>query len=511
MTAAMLEERSSESWTVGPRWATPRTAERPTYGAVVAAVAAAMRRPPMPHQRLLYDVALEVQSEAAGDPHPGEWAYDDVTWTIERRGGKTSTITPISAHRARMIRNARIFLTAQTRDKARARWMDATDDIVQSVLRDDVRRKVSHSFEELRWRREGSLFVPFAPNEDAGHGEEGDLWWIDELWAFSAVQKAKLQQGYVPTLGTTGGQAFKMSTAGTEKSAWLNQARKDGRKAVESGVRLGTAYIEHSLPDRWNGKRLKSLSDEELVEACIDHHPAVCHVPGCPGAGGRKPCPHGFVMRAAGIRAGCRELGDRNEILRAYGNRSAADLSSRWLALDEDTWRATHDKGGIPERSPVAFGVWVDQDGEDAAVSAGWRDKSTGVMHTEHLVLTSVRDVLPYVRDRAERHGPWAVAIANVGAARDLADELETAKVPVLAVSQADVAAACSRHRTELDEARWLHLASEVATSAAAAAAWRRGRWDRPGDSISALGAQTLAGWGWDHATPPKVTKFRVR
>ncbi len=469
-----------------------------------------MGRPPMPLQRLIFDVALEVQSEEAGDPHPGEWAYDDVMLTVERRGGKTSIITPITAHRARLVRNARIFLTAQKRDKARARWMDATDDILQSVLRDDVRRKVSHTFEELRWKREGSLFVPFAPNEDDGHGEEGDLWWIDELWAFDAVQKQKIQAGYVPTLGTTGGQAWKMSTAGTEKSAWLNVERQNGRKKVESGVRLGTCYVEHSLPDRWHGKRLSALTDEELIEACVDNHPAVCHHPDCPGAGGRKPCPHGFVMRAAGIRAGCRTLEDRNEILRAYGNRSATDLSTRWLVLDEDTWRARRDVDGIPAVAPVAFGVWVDQDGEDAAVAAGWRDKA-GVMHTEHLTLTSLRDVLPYLRERADRHDPRTVALPNVGGARDLADELEAAKIPVERVSQADVSAACSRHKSELSEERWVHMPHEETAAAAAAAGWHLGRWSRPGDSISALGAQTMAGWGWDHAPARKVTKFKVR
>lgn len=484
---------------------------------MIAKVAAAMGRPPMPHQRLLYDVVTEVQSEEAGDPHPGEWAYDDATWTVERRGGKTSTITPITTHRARLIRGARIFLTAQKRDKAVTRWMEATDDILASPLRDDVRRKVSHTFEELRWKDGGSLFVPFAPNEDDGHGDTIDLVWVDELWAFSALQKKIIQAGYVPTMGTTGGQAIKMSTAGTEKSAWLNQARKDGRAAVDAGVRLGTAYFEWSLPDRWDGKLLAKLTDEELVEACVANHPAVCHDPSCPGAGGRRPCPHGFVMRAAGIRSGALALGDRNEILRAYGNRSAADLSTKWQALEEDTWRARYEKGqGIPKLAPVAFGVWVDEDGEDAAVAAGWRDKA-GVMHTEHLTITTLRDVLPYVTERADRNDPRAIAVANVGPARDLADELEKAledaksRVQVERVSQADVAAACSRHKSELDEERWRHRSHKAATAAAAAAGWARGRWARPGESISALGAQTLAGWGWDHAPVPKVRKFRVR
>lgn len=470
----------------------------------------------MPHQREFVDVFLEVQSEAAGDPEPGEWAFNDATWTIERRGGKTSLITPIVAHRARMIERARIFMTAQNRDKARARWMDATDDVLASVLRDDVRRKVGRSAEELRWRREGSLFVPFAPNEDGLHSETPDLVLIDELWAFDAEQRRQVQAGYVPAFATTGGQALKMSTAGTARSVWLNAVRKAGRAAVEAGTRLGVCYFEHSLPDRVDGRRISSLSDSELVEACIRNHPAVCHAPGCPGPRGRGPCQHGFTVRPSAIRAAWTEMADRLEFLRAYANRSAGDLTERWLALEEQVWRDAEDVEGIPPEAPVAFGVWVDDDGNGAAVAAGWRDPA-GVMHVEHLdQLESVREVRPYVTEKAARHAPRAVAIANVGTARDVADELEAAGVETLRIGQADVIAACSRHRTELADGSWVHLPSSAGTSAAAAADWRKTRgggvWDQLEESIAPLGAQTMAGWGWDHAPAPKIRRpFKIR
>lgn len=516
MTAVASEVESCSSWTVPHRWATPRTPERPTYGGIIAAVSEVMGRPFMPHQRQAADVLLEVQSEEAGDPEPGEWAYDDGLITWERRAGKTSLITPIAAHRARLVNRARMFMTAQTRDKARKRWLDVTDDLLASPLRRDVRRKIGNMNEELRWVESGAVLEPFAPNEEGLHSETPDVVFIDELWAFSAEQRRQIQAGYVPAFATSSGQAFKFSTAGTDASAWLNAARRAGRLAVENGVTRGIAFFEHSLPDRVGGKRIRQLSDEELVEACIANHPAVCHVPDCPGPRRRQPCPHGFTVRPAALRSAWSEMADRAEFLRAYGNRSAADVASSWQAIEEPVWLAQIDPGRIPETARVAFGVWIDEDGDDAAVAAGWRD-DVGRMHVEHLTVEAGwRWVYGYVTERAERNDPVTVAIANVGAARDVADELEAKGVPVLRVGQADVAAAATRHRSELRSGSWFHALATPATAAAKAAGWEKSgggfRWTRPGESISALGAQTLAGWGIDHApAPAPKRKFKVR
>lgn len=508
MAQMVLEDSSSSSWTVAPRWATPRTPERPSYGPIVAAVSEAIGRPLMPHQRLVVDVGLEVQSEAAGDPSPGEWAYNDILDTGPRRKGKTAIVTPVAAHRARMLTRARIFQTAQNRDKARARWMDATEDILSTPLRSEVRRKISQGFEELRWISNGSLFLPFAPNEDGLHSETPDLVIVDELWAFTKEQRRAIQAGYVPAFATTSGQAWKFSTAGTEKSAWLNDDRKAGRAAVEAGVRLGRAHFEWSLPERLNGRPLLLLSDEEIVQACIDYHPAVCHVPGCPGPAQRRPCPHGFTVRPAAIRSAWDTMADRAEFIRAYGNVTQSELTQRWETLAEETWTARIDMTGIPAAAPAAFGVWVDEDGQDAAVASGWRDQA-GVMHVEHLaLLDSPRKVLPYLLERVTK--PVAVAVPNTGHARDVADELAgemldgEPRFPVVRVSQADVTAACSRHKTALDEGPWLHRNHPEPTAAAAGVGWRLGRWERLDGSISALGAQTMAGWAYDHAPEPE-------
>lgn len=532
MTAELLEQRSS-SFVVPPRWATPRTAERPSYGPIVARASELLGRPFMPHQRHIVDTFLEVQSEEAGDPEPGEWAYDDGTATVERRGGKTAIQSPIVTHRAELIDRARMFMAAHKGDVTRRRWMDITEDILSSPLRDQVKRKVSISHEELRWKRNNSTLIPFAANEDAMHSETPHLVLIDELWAFNEEQKRVVEAGYVPAFATSSGQALKMSTQGTEKSYWLNAETKAGRAAVEAGVRLGKFYYEHSLPDRVDGVLLKDLPDEVLVQACIDNHPAVCHRPGCPGPRQGRPCAHGFTVRPAAIRsawttmtAGDMAIG-RLEFIRAYGNRTAADLSGSWLALDEAVWSAQYDTLGIPEDAPIALGVWVDEDGQDAAVSAAFRGVD-GRMRVEipqtpveqrdgaSLLVPAVRDGVRWVADVVRRiaavQDVRTVAVANTKAARDVADELAALDgVHVTPVSQADVPAACSRHRSELRDGTWFHRVSVEATAAARAAEWGRSQWTRPGESISALGAQTLAGWGFDHAPEPEETYGRFR
>lgn len=505
------ETESCRSSIVLPRWATERNPARPTYGGNVAAASDAMGRPLMPHQRLVVDVFLEVQSEEAGDPEPGEWAYDNGTATMQRRAGKTAIQSPVATHRARLIRRAQMFMTAQTRDKARRRWMDISEDLLASVLREDIHRKTSIGNEELRWRESGSVLVPFAPNEEGLHSETPDLVFVDELWAFDQEQARQIRAGYVPAFATSSGQALKMSTAGTDRSAWLNSEIRAGRAAVEAGVRSGRCFFEWSLPDRIDGVRIRDLDDDALIGACIDWHPAVCHIAGCVGPRRRRPCPHGFTVRPAAIRSAWDEMGDRAEFIRAYGNRSQDDLSALWTAIVEGTWHDQTDASGIPSSAPAVFGVWVDEEGLDAAVSAGWRDEN-GRMHVEPIHRESgIEWVRPWmVAQDARKSTP--VAVANVGSARNVADQLEAAGCVVVRVAQADLAAAVSRHREQLTAGLWWHRQSTEATSSAAAVALRKaggGRvWDRPGESIALVGSQTLAGWGFDHAPVVALTKF---
>jgi hypothetical protein len=474
-------------------------------------VSEAMGRPLMPHTRAFVDTFLEVQSVEAGDPEPGAWAYEDATLTIQRRGAKTSTVSPIVAHRARMIQRARMFMTAQNRDKARSRWMDVTEDMLGSVLRPDVRRKIGNMNEELRWVDTLSTFVPFAPNEDGLHSETPDLVVVDELWAFDAEQARAIKAGYVPAFATNPGQALKMSTAGTPKSAWLNESIAAGRRAVETGVRLGTMYVEHGIPDMVDGVPVEELSDEQLIQVCIDYHPSVCHRPGCPGPQLRSPCPHGFIVRPARIRRAYTEMNDRQEFIRAYGNHTTGSTGEGWRAIRRDVFLEATNPRPIPSAAPVAFGFDVDPERRESSISAGHRDAS-GVMWGEVLeTRPGTRWLAGVLVGFCERNRPVAVAVNNAGPARDVADEvagpLESLGIPLLRVQQWDYAAACNRHFDQLVAGAWKHRGEVALAEAAREVDWRSSgqsrMWARGSEPITTLVGQTLAGWAFDHAPEP--------
>jgi phage terminase large subunit-like protein len=70
-----------------PLYATPRNPSRPTLGGDVATIAEQLGTPFMPWQRLVADVAMEV------DPATGLLAYREVDLTTPRQSGKTTLVS----------------------------------------------------------------------------------------------------------------------------------------------------------------------------------------------------------------------------------------------------------------------------------------------------------------------------------------------------------------------------------------------------------------------------------
>lgn len=418
----------------------------------------------------------------------GEWVYDNVTITVPRQAGKTTLMRPVILHRMGRVPDARVFMAAQSRDKARARWMDLTKDVKRSVLWRDVHRKVGNMNEELRWKPNDSTVVPIAPNGEGMHGETPDLIAIDELWWYDADRAATLQEAYVPGFTTKSGQAWKYSTAGTSKSWWLNTSRATGRAAVDAGVTSGIAYFEWSLPDEIDGLPVEDLPDAALVQACIDWNPST-------------------LLRPASVHSAFAEL-DRSLFIRAYGNRTHEDSLLLWRAITQPVWADATQLRPIPADAPVALGFMCDEDGREASVSASWRDES-GVMRTE-LIKSAVGTewVAGYVAARRERHSILEVATLSVGPSRDVADRLEKDGHRVLKVQSWDYSAACSRHAEQMKAGTWKHRGEPELTTAASRARTRRvgpkaWAWDGEGNPITTIESQTLAGWAFDHAPEP--------
>lgn len=495
-----------------PRWATARTPSRPTYGPACSEIATKLGTPPMPWQRLVLDVALEVLPN-------GDWAFDTVVVTVQRQAGKTTIVRPVIVHRCSSAERRRVFITAQTRKHARRRWMDATDSLLSArLLKGKLKRKVSNGFEELRWTAGGSTFEPFAPNEGDMHGESPDLALVDELWALDSLTYEGLQGAVEPGFLTKNAQIWLFSTMGTAASEPLNDQVELGRAAVEAGVNTGTAYFEWSLPDEIDGVPVEDLDDEALLAAVLAYHPAHCPFPDCDGPAADKPCPHGFTLRPAAVKAALRKAKSRAAFLRPYGNR--ATLVDFDRIFPEPVLVAASTLDQIPDDVMPGLGIDVDPDRREASISAAWRDPETGVGLLEVIRCElGTRWTASAVVGICERQGIHQVAVNNAGPARDIADEIERAGVDdkgvrwlhVLRLSAMDYSAACARVYDGMHAARpeVRHNGSEALLTALGQLGWRRlgnsRAFDVVDEPVTAATSATLALWAADH--PPEIER----
>lgn len=391
--------------------------------------------PLMPWQQYVVDVALEIQSIEAGDPSPGEWAFDEVVVTTPRQAGKTTLIRPVMVHRCGTYPSARVWMTAQSGRHARRRWMDATDILVQHLAA-KVKRKIGVGHEELRWLATNSTLEPFAPNQDSLHGETPDLVTVDEFWTFDAEEAEELQQAYIPGFTTKDAQAWLTSTAGVVESSWFNEARAAGRQACDEDVRLGSAFFEWSVPEFVDGEPIQSLDDATVLELVLANHPA-----------------SGHTLRPASIASAQTKM-SRSEFLRAYGNLTDASSGkapeiSRHIIASALSSVAVD---GIPMDDPVGMAIEVDPDRRESSISVAWRD-GAGIAHSKVLRADpGTRWLAAEVVRLVEDGDVPIVAINDAGPAKDIADELERLDVPVLRVGYSDFSAACVRWWDELHE-----------------------------------------------------------
>ncbi|GAB3750075.1 hypothetical protein BKA15_000199 [Microlunatus parietis] len=463
----------------------------------MARIAKQLGKPLFPWQRYVVDVALEV------DPATGELAYDEVIVLVPRRSGKTVLIEPVTTHRCgRRGETRQAWITAQKRDNAVKRWRDTSEVIVRAIGEPTVRRTISNMGEALRWPATGSKFVPFAPDEDSMHGEDPDLVWVDELWSFSLAQKQAIQKGYRPAWSVKAGQEWKLSAAGTARSEWLKADRMRGRAAVESQGHARIAFFEWCVPEVVDGGPVAELEDDRLISVILDNHPRRDH--------GVRP---GFLFE---------ELADlgRAAVLRAYGGLDEDDTADESV-IPADVLAARFTVDRIPERVRVAFGLQVDEQRREASISAAWRDAGgralTQVLDSRPGSSWAAARAAELVASNDGANSVGAVTVLNAGPARNVADELDRAGVPVLRVSQTDYGAGCAVVEDQLTDGRLTHDNDPRLLDAFRVAAWRRMGGSRvwaptAGVPITVLDAHTLAVWGFDHMPDPEPAPapFRI-
>ncbi|MFJ8804201.1 terminase [Streptomyces sp. NPDC102487] len=387
--------------TCPPRWGTPRRPEFPTLGGKVAKVMQLLGFTPMPWQRYVWDVALEV------DPVTGLFCYRDVGLSVPRQQGKTQGLLAVKVHRSSAFKRQRIVYAAQTRAMARDRWEDefwATIEVSRLAKRFAIRKANAH--EAIIHKVTRSRIGITANTESAGHGPPLDLGMIDEAFAH---QDDRLEQAFSPAMLTRPmAQLWWASAGGTEKSVFLNKKRAAGRAMVEelfrSGVHPRNAYFE------WFADDDMPRDDPATWRATL---PAL-----------------GFTVTEDIIRAELEKL-DPAEFDRAYLNRTRKAAPPSDPNIPKARWPKLVDEGSRPTPH-VAFAVDVSQSRDWSTIAAASL-RADGRVHCEVVARRPGTDwVVPALQRLAARWDPVAVAVPSSGApAGSLIDDLVAAGINV--------------------------------------------------------------------------------
>lgn len=476
--------------TCPPRWGTPRHPGRPSLGPKLWKVMTKLGAPPMPWQKYVSDVALEL------DPATGRFAHREVGLSVSRQQGKTELTLGAQVHRAMAWPRQNIVYAAQTRGMARQRWEDEFwEKISSSDLAKYARIRKSNGNEAILFPGKRSRMGITANTEKAGHGPPLDLGFIDEAFAH---EDDRLEQAFSPAMLTRSmAQLWWASAGGTTKSVWLNKKREKGRELIEA---LWAALVEDPEAPRpracyfeWFAPDDMDRADPETWRAAL---PAL-----------------GYTVTEEVIAAELEKM-DPAEFDRAYLNRTRKPTPPVDPNVPKETWPGLVDAESRPVADRVALAVDVSQDRGHSSIAAASL-RADGRVHLEVVARRPGTDwVVPAVARLRELWRPVAVAIASAGApAGSLIDDLVAAGIEVpkdrehpergdLAVMRSgDITEACGQIADAMRQGTVVHLDQVPLTAAVNGARTRRNgdAWtlDRTNSlvDISPLCAATFARW----------------
>ncbi|MEU9888664.1 hypothetical protein [Sphaerisporangium sp. NPDC051011] len=385
--------------TCPPLWGTPRRPEFPSLGPKAWTVMERLGFPPMPWQKYVLDVGLEI------DPATGVFAHREVGLSVPRQQGKTQQILGLMVHRVAAWTRQNVVYAAQTRGMARQRWEDEfLVTLDESSLAGRYRARKSNGNEAIIWSRTRSKLGITSNTEKAGHGPPLDLGVIDEAFAH---EDDRLEQAFSPAMLTRAmAQLWWASAGGTEKSAWLNKKRAAGRELIqelwESGTRRRVAYFEWFAPDEL------PRDDPATWWTCL---PAL-----------------GYTVTEDTIRAELDKL-DPAEFDRAYLNRTRKATPPDDPNIPKAGWAALADRES-QAGTEMAFAIDVSHDRAWASIAVASL-LPDGRVHLEVLDRRPGTDWVVAAIVRLRRlWNPVAIAIASTGSpAGSLIDDLVAAGV----------------------------------------------------------------------------------
>ena len=506
MTTASMTSGTSETWappaefaedlreryglTCPPRWGTPRNPAYPSLGPKLWRVMELLGAPPMPWQKYVSDVALEV------DPATGIFVHREVGLSVSRQQGKTELVLGAQVHRSLAWPRQRVIYAAQTRGMARERWEDEFwEKIAASKLAKRARIRKSNGNEAILWPKTRSRMGITANTEKAGHGPPLDLGIIDEAFAH---EDDRLEQAFSPAMLTrVMAQLLWASAGGTEKSAWLNKKRAKGRELIEA---LWAALAENPAAPRPRTAYFEWYAPENMPR----DDPATWYAT-LPALG--------YTVTEDTIRAELEKL-DPAEFDRAYLNRTRKSTPPDDPNVPKAEWGQLVAAESRPAADELAFAVDVSQDRKHASIGAAIR-RPDGRVHLELVDRRAGTDwVVPALVRLAALWRPLVVAVSSAGApAGSLIDDLVAAGITVpekkdqphrghlVVMRSGDMTEACGQLADALRQSTVAHRDQVPLTAAVNGARTRRvgDAWvlDRTGSlaDVAPLIAVTEARW----------------
>lgn len=400
----------------------------------------------------------------------GRLAYPRVVMVVPRRAGKSVLVLARALATIRNPGRRAVYMGAHRENAARL-WRDEWFPILEgSALHPYVKLTRGNGTESVRLKSSPSTFRLVAANGDSIRNAAVALTVVDEARDIDPDTGDDLEGAALPTMATTGGQLWVISSAGHLGSQWLARWRDRGRAAVEAGYRDRLAYVEFSAP---------TDSDPDDEATWWAAHPGLGH-----------------HVDIDALRA------DHDPISGMTAAMFAAEYLGWWPETTTDTklveaWSAAAARTELAD--PVVFAVEVDEDRTTAAIVAAGLDGG-GRLGVE---LVDVRPLGPWVAPRlVELCGRWdpvALVWDRGGPANALAPELVTVPTRTVPLGALEMtAAAGSLYDAVLSGALW-HRADATLDAAVATAQRRRagGSWlfDRRAAGSGPLIAAAMAAW----------------
>ncbi|MBM0257373.1 hypothetical protein [Micromonospora sp. 4G55] len=416
-------------------------------------MAAKLRKPLMPHQRLIADVAMEL------DPVTGLPAYSEVVVIGPRQTtGKTELLLPVMTHRCvgfgpsltEWIRRElgvvvpepgpqTVVYTAQTADDARKKWRDVhVARLEKSSYRRQFTPRLRLNAEAMLWR-DGSRWSPASTTgKTGGTGDTIDLPVIDEAWS---RPDSRTELGLRPASMTRPWRQMWVTSMipGLSRAApgtwpYLQRKRQVGRARVQAGITRGTAFFDFSAAPGLDP------GDPQTWWTCM------------PGLG--RTTPESAVRDDFDAMVAAGNLVD---FCAEYLGWEPTEATKQWRVIRKETWSDLEDPDSAAAGS-VALCLDADPEGQQGYITAAGRrvdadwhvevcepgqlipEGTTGLDWAERRLLDMVdnpeTDVCAVVIDP---RGGAAPAIAS------LRPKLAERGVPLLTPSTVEVSQACRR------------------------------------------------------------------